>query len=130
MSSDYCRGADLCDEIAGKSDVSFTRTYQGNPPSRRVAATGNFIVVVDFSPLIIGHLLLLPRRHYLSFAQVLADRTSALEEVLSWLLPAYERTFGKAVILEHGSSRDMNHSACVSHAHWHLVPLNGDHIDA
>lgn len=127
---DYCQGADLCDEIAGKLDVSFNRTYQGNPPSRRIATTREFVLVADLSPLIIGHLLLLPKRHYLSFAQVLGEHARALEEVLLWLLPTYNETFGPPAILEHGSSKDTDHSACISHAHLHLLPVDGNHVDA
>jgi diadenosine tetraphosphate (Ap4A) HIT family hydrolase len=129
MDSDNCQGADFCDEIVGKLDVSFARTYEGNPPTRQIVATNELVLVVDLSPLMVGHLLLLPKRHYFSFAQVLNDHTGALNGFLSWLMPTYGETFGRPVILEHGSSPNLDHSACITHAHWHLVPLDGIEIN-
>jgi diadenosine tetraphosphate (Ap4A) HIT family hydrolase len=98
----YCQGADFCAEIGGETDLSFTRAYQGDPPSRRVATTEHFVVVIDISPLAVGHLLLLPKQHYFSFAQILAYDPYELYSLLEWLVPVYEATFGSPVILEHG----------------------------
>jgi diadenosine tetraphosphate (Ap4A) HIT family hydrolase len=77
----------------------------------------------------VGHLLLLPKRHYFSFVQVLDNHANALTNLLSWLIPTYGETFGGSVILEHGSSPDLDYGACITHAHWHLVPLDGLEIN-
>lgn len=125
----YCQGADLCQELAGGADVTFTRVYEGCPTSRVITDTDFFTLVADLSPLVFGHLLLLPRRHYLSFAQVIVDHKSLVTEIVTWLTPLYEETFGPLVIMEHGSSSGADHSACITHAHWHILPVDGSRVD-
>lgn len=87
--------------------------------------TKSFVIVADLSPLTVGHLLLLPRQHYLSFSTVVVHHLTELRELLDWLVPHYRGTFGEPVILEHGSAPDLDHGACITHAHWHLVPVSG-----
>jgi len=129
QSRDHCQGADFCDEIAGESDITFKRVYGGAPPSRKIASTKSFVVIADLSPLTVGHLLILPRDHYLSFAGVVHDHLDELHGLLDWLIPKYRTTFGPPTILEHGSSPDFDHSACITHAHWHLIPIAGAAIE-
>jgi diadenosine tetraphosphate (Ap4A) HIT family hydrolase len=125
-----CEGADLCQEIARSADNSFVRTYQGNPPSRLIFETGDFALIADMSPLIVGHLLLLPKIHYMSFSALLPTHLYELERFLSGLVPYYSATFGEPLVLEHGSATESDSNACVTHAHWHLVPVDGAAVDA
>lgn len=127
---DYCRGSDLCNEIAGRRDVSFNRVYEGEPASRVIAADEVLLLLADMSPLVAGHLLLVPKQHYYSFAQVLADHQSHVNRFLRQFCPLYEDTFGAPSILEHGSSEEVDHSACITHAHWHIIPTYGALIKA
>jgi diadenosine tetraphosphate (Ap4A) HIT family hydrolase len=128
-SNEYCRGGDFCEEMSGDSDTTFMRVYGGRPPSRKVETTDSFVVVADLSPLTVGHLLVLPRKHYLSFATVIPRHLDELRDLLDWLLPRYRMTFGEPAILEHGSAENFDHSACITHAHWHVVPVDGTSID-
>jgi diadenosine tetraphosphate (Ap4A) HIT family hydrolase len=80
------------------------------------------------SPLCIGHLLLVSRDHYLGFADVLKDHELEVKDVLKRVLHQYRNTFGRHVVLEHGSSSDIDGSACITHAHWHLLPLEADAV--
>jgi diadenosine tetraphosphate (Ap4A) HIT family hydrolase len=123
-----CEVADFCSEFAGDADVSFTRVYQGDPRSRLIVERDGLVLIADLSPLVTGHLLLLPARQYLSFAAVAREHLSTITSTIAWLLPIYIRTFGKFVILEHGSSEDIDHSACITHAHWHIVPIAADDL--
>jgi diadenosine tetraphosphate (Ap4A) HIT family hydrolase len=126
---ELCAGADFCQEISGTRDVTFHRIYAGHPASRRIITTDRFVLMADLSPMTVGHLLLLPKAHYFSFAQVTRQQLNALGDVLDLILPRYAQTFGAPpVIMEHGSSRNDDHIACITHAHWHMVPLNGDQI--
>ncbi|MFC3899084.1 hypothetical protein ACFOWZ_47115 [Lentzea rhizosphaerae] len=124
-----CDGADFCEEIAGATDTSFSRFYEGNPPHRRARSTANFEVLADMSPLVTGHLLLLPRKHYLSFAQVLGHHPGETEELLDDIAAIYRETFGEPLILEHGSGIDEESHACITHAHLHLLPADADAVD-
>jgi hypothetical protein len=70
-------------------------------------------------------MLLAPVTHYLNYAQVIRDIGDELHSFLEYIKPAYEHTFGPLTILEHGSSTNMNSAACVTHAHWHMLPIDG-----
>ncbi|MFD9792577.1 HIT family protein [Streptomyces sp. NPDC059070] len=124
-----CTGSDLCDEVSGTRDTTFLRIYEGEPPSRLIRATENFRLLVDLSPMTLGHLLLLPVAHYFSFAQLVTDFPAELESMLGTLEPMYRETFGEFTLLEHGSSPGMQSSACISHAHWHVLPVDGRRLD-
>jgi diadenosine tetraphosphate (Ap4A) HIT family hydrolase len=124
-----CQGADLCQELSGSTDTSFTRVYEGDPPSRRIFSTSRFEVLADMSPLVVGHLLVLPKQHHLSFARVIADDHHELRSLLAWLVPRYAATFAPPLVLEHGSTEEMGRQACITHAHWHVLPLSGDAVD-
>ncbi|MFI5954967.1 hypothetical protein [Cryptosporangium sp. NPDC051539] len=125
-----CVGADLCDELRGSSDTSFTLTYEGDPPSRDLGGTPSFRILADLSPLCVGHLLVVPLEHRLSFSSLVVSHGDELSELLDRVLPRYRATFGQLAILEHGSSSEMETSACVTHAHWHLLPVPVHRINA
>ena len=101
-----CDGSDLCDELAGADDSDFARTYGGKPASRVVACSEHLRVLVDLSPLTVGDLLVVPREHYLSFAEVSRIHEVELTELLNYFLPRYSLVFGTPTILEHGSSEN------------------------
>ena len=123
-----CIGADLCQELDGIGNVTFSRVYAGSPPSRTIMTTERFAVIADLSPLTTGHLLLLPKVHFLSFAQVARHLPGDLDRMVGLVSSLYGQTFGTPVILEHGSARNDDHNACITHAHWHIVPANGPDI--
>lgn len=124
-----CEGADLCQEIAKHPDTSFVRTYEGDPPDRLIAETGGFVLLADMSPLVVGHLLLLPKHHYYSFSALLPNLSGELQLLLRVIKRLYSRTFGEPLVLEHGSSNGSDGNACVTHAHWHLVPVDGAAVE-
>jgi len=107
----------------------FSTIYEGEPASRLIYKTENFRLIADLSPLTVGHLLLLPVEHYFSFAQVVEELESELTMVLCHIEPMYRETFGAFTVLEHGSFQGMRSSACISHAHWHILPLDGRQIN-
>jgi diadenosine tetraphosphate (Ap4A) HIT family hydrolase len=129
INSAGCEGADFCEEISGASDTSFNRVYDGDPPSRRILGTENFELLADMSPLTLGHLLLLPKKHYLSFAQVVRNQADEVADVVGRVSELYAGTFCAPLVLEHGSTADANHQACITHAHLHLLPVNGGLLD-
>ena len=116
---------DFCQELSAVEGSSFDRVYGGDPPSRVIARTPNLALLADLSPLCVGHLLLVPNRHYLSFAQAVQDHYDEVTDVTDAVLTLYSRTFGHAAVLEHGSAADTEGSACITHAHWHILPVDG-----
>lgn len=121
----------LCPELAGAgTDTEFARTYLGDPVSRVLASTRHLRLIADLSPLVEGHALLLPVHHSLSFAVVLHEHRDEVLGFLDRVLPVYAEAYGDVTVLEHGSSTSMLGSACIHHAHLHLLPLAGDAVDA
>ncbi len=125
-----CVDSEFCEEIAGAPDTTFSEIYEGDPPSRVIWETSRFRLIADMSPLCAGHLLLLPVEHYLSFAEFIDVRHGELTAVFSVMGSLYRSTFGPLTVLEHGSSAAMRTRACISHAHWHILPVDGHRVDS
>jgi diadenosine tetraphosphate (Ap4A) HIT family hydrolase len=123
-----CEGSDFCQELAGATETAFRRVYDGDPEGRIIGHGPTISLLADMSPLARGHLLLVSNRHYVSFGEVVSDHADAVTAALSMILPQYRASFGEPVILEHGSSNSMNGSACITHAHIHLLPLRFDQV--
>ncbi|MEH0826778.1 hypothetical protein [Micromonospora sp. CPCC 205554] len=119
-----CNGAELCDELRSSEVSTFATTYQGDPPSRQIASVPGFRLIADMSPLTVGHLLLLPEDHYLSFGHLDDVQSDHAHAIVRVLRPIYVATFGQMAVLEHGSSSELP-SACITHAHWHFLPVDG-----
>lgn len=115
---------DFCQELGGSRTTSFMRAYQGEPETRIIASSNNLTLMADLSPLCMGHLLLVPDFHYLSYAGVCRDHKAEVEKVTAQIQELYAPAFGDPVVLEHGSSIDTSGSSCISHAHWHFLPVS------
>ncbi|MBA9002710.1 hypothetical protein [Thermomonospora cellulosilytica] len=124
----FCVGADFCQELAGATDTDFSRTYRGSPPSRIICRGDGLSLLADMSPLTVGHLLVVSDDHYLSFGEVIADHGRRVTDVLDLIIEQYLGTFGEPLMMEHGSSPVMDGSACITHAHIHLLPLRLDDV--
>ncbi|MFY1699615.1 HIT domain-containing protein [Solwaraspora sp. WMMA2101] len=125
--SSACDGDELCDEFRPGGGDTFAAVYQGDPPSRTIASVPGLRLVADLSPLVVGHLLLLPERHHLSFGHLDAEPIAQVRAVVERLRPRYVATFGQMAIMEHGSSTTTP-SGCITHAHWHVLPVNGSRL--
>lgn len=122
----YCVGADFCQELAGASDTEFHRVYEGDPPDRIIGRSPNLTLLADLSPLCIGHLLIVPNRHYVSFADLVEGHGREIEDFTRRTFGWYRTTFGGPLVFEHGSAAGIDGSACITHAHWHILPLAFD----
>lgn len=118
-----CGGSDFCQELAGVTDTAFRRVYAGDPERRIISQGATLSLLADMSPLVRGHLLLVSNRHYFSFGEVAIDHREAVTASIEKISPQYLATFGELVIMEHGSTDSMDGSACITHAHLHLLPL-------
>lgn len=96
----------------------FTRIVNGEIPSHTVAETTNCLAFLDVSPLVEGHVLVIPKQE--------VDQLFDLEPALYTELQLFARDVAKAM---------KNVIPCkrigvavigleVPHAHIHLVPLN------
>lgn len=124
----FCDVSDLCGELGGSMETEFSRTYGGDPPSRLLLSLGSLRLLADLSPLTEGHLLVVPTQHHLNFSQFTAARPGELSALTERLAPPYRALYGDISYLEHGSSSDMRRSACINHAHLHVLPIRADEL--
>lgn len=89
-----------------------------------VDQTGRFVTVAALGSLVPGSVLIVPRLHVLSMAALDADWRAELARYEEMVHDRIAGTWRPATLFEHGACTDANVStgACISHAHWHLVP--------
>jgi diadenosine tetraphosphate (Ap4A) HIT family hydrolase len=81
------------------------------------------VALADLSPLTLGHSLVVPRQHYFNISETLAKDGDGYLPFLVEFLDRYEDVFGSYALFEHGSTIGMLSSACISHAHLHVLPM-------
>jgi diadenosine tetraphosphate (Ap4A) HIT family hydrolase len=118
-----CDGSDLCAELSGSAVTEFSRTYEKNPQSRILLESTNVAMIVDISPLVEGHLLVVPKKHYLNFASVMLDYRHEAVQVTQRAKDWVRETYGSVTLFEHGSTSDQSGGACIAHAHIHVLPI-------
>jgi diadenosine tetraphosphate (Ap4A) HIT family hydrolase len=89
-----------------------------------VLKTDNFFVAIDNFPVFEDHLLIIPKKHYLSFSMIEDSLAQELDDIIYSLKDLIGAdTFG---LFEHGSNMvDGQQKLCgnsIYHAHLHLIP--------
>jgi diadenosine tetraphosphate (Ap4A) HIT family hydrolase len=98
--------------------------------SRILHETNRFVVMADISPLVPGHVMIVPKVHILCYGAVedsARDEFSGLMNAVRSILREY---YGPSVILEHGTSSLDPVADHVTHAHLHIVPAAIDIRDS
>ncbi|EME57653.1 HIT family protein [Amycolatopsis decaplanina] len=92
-------------------------------PERVIWSDDDLVVVPTLGPVAKGHVMVLTREHYLSYAHVprgLAERAEALAETVCRRISG----LGTPIMFEHGPmSEGATGGACTDHAHLHCVPM-------
>ena len=99
----------------------FCKIIAGDIPSARVFETDSSLAFLDINPVNQGHVLLVPKEHHATIAD-LSDEAAA---ETATLLPRLCRALLKAtgahglnVIVNNGRAAGQT----VDHGHWHLIP--------
>ncbi len=117
----------------------FCRELQtGKPPdycdsdinSRILHETDRFVVIPDISPLVPGHVMIVPKAHILCYGAVEAAARDEFLAVVNATRGILKEHYGPSVILEHGTCSLDDVADHVSHAHLHIVPAAIDIRDA
>ena len=112
----------FCSEIQGMGPTLFHDIYASVLPSRFVADHQHFVAFPTLGQLVPGSLLVIPKQHVETFAQL----TSTLRlEALHFTneLEARLQRYGHVFIFEHGAQSSSSGGCGIYHAHLHLVPL-------
>lgn len=90
--------------------------------SRILYETGRFVVIPDISPLVPGHVMIVPKAHILCYGAIEAAAWDEFLGIVNATRSALREHYGPSVLLEHGTSSRDDVADHVSHAHLHLVP--------
>lgn len=81
-----------------------------------------FSISPDISPLVLGHLLVIPSTHYSCFGEITNEKMlSKIKDVTEWLLGTSD-----LFCFEHGAVVEGKGGASINHAHLHVMPRPRD----
>ena len=98
--------------------------------SRILHETERFVVVPDISPLMPGHVMIVPKAHILCYGAVEAAAQDEFSCIVNTTRAILKEHYGPSVLLEHGTSSLEPVADHVTHAHLHVVPAPIDIRDA
>jgi diadenosine tetraphosphate (Ap4A) HIT family hydrolase len=95
-------------------------------PILRVPGVG--AVIPALGAFVPGYVLVFPELHVRSRLAVPRYELTAFEDLVTRAVSAVRRVFGELTVFEHGSCdrADVRRSACMDHAHVHLMPGSYD----
>jgi len=130
---DYQMGCSFCDELSGTGDNNFFDTFakidfaKAGLDNRIVAETDNFVLMPMVGPLVPIYLLLVSKKHYLSFAHMPVNLLQETENIIKKLFSVFSDIACIPVFFEHGPMSPNERGACCSdHAHLHAVAIEAD----
>jgi len=117
---------EICSEIVGDEGLDLIAQMLGGDYRRRVLAESEAMAVLpSIGPLVLGHVLICPRRHVNRLASLQEEEAEALAVMKVRVCEVLFETYGhRPQFFEHGASADGQNVPCtVSHAHLHAVPV-------
>lgn len=89
-----------------------------------ISETPHFVLIADIAPVTFGHILILPKEHFSSLADMNRELLSELSILIQHLISLVGPAFDFIGLGEHGSGGAAALKAdCVEHAHLHLCPI-------
>ena len=98
--------------------------------SRILHETNRFVVMADISPLVPGHVMIVPKAHILCYGAVEANARDEFSGIVNATRTILKEHYGPSVVLEHGTSSLEPVADHVTHAHLHIVPAAIDIRDS
>jgi diadenosine tetraphosphate (Ap4A) HIT family hydrolase len=98
--------------------------------SRILHETDRFVVMADISPLVPGHVMIVPKAHILCYGAVEDTAREEFSSIVNATRTLIAEHYGPSVMLEHGTSSLAPVADHVTHAHLHIVPADIDIRDS
>jgi len=112
---------EFCNELKSFEESRVGKIYKKYIDNRIIKQSDNFFVVPTIGQIIPGSLLILPKKHFETFAQI---PINLIQESLSLINFFANDSVGKDFILwEHGATECTGSSCGVYHAHIHMIPV-------
>ena len=106
---------------AHDSACVFCKIIRGEIPSARVLETDHAVAFLDINPVIQGHVLLVPKAHHSTLADLPDDLAAEAARLVPRLARAIRQATGADglnLIVNNGLAAGQT----VDHGHWHLIP--------
>lgn len=98
--------------------------------SRVLHGTNRFVVMADISPLVPGHVMIVPKAHILCYGAVEDSDQDEFLGLVNATRSILSERYGPSVVLEHGTSSLEPVADHVTHAHLHILPVAIDIRDS
>ena len=104
-----------------EKDCLFCKIIKGEIPADKVFEDEDFIAIIDIKPVNLGHVLLMPKRHYRNLLDLPADILSKLGVHLQKLAKAVkEATSADGINI--GLNNEPAAGQLIGHQHSHIMP--------
>jgi diadenosine tetraphosphate (Ap4A) HIT family hydrolase len=111
---------EFCIELSDFKKSRFAQIY--NNIQRIVFSDKHFCIMPPLGQLFSGSLLLLPKAHYCSFAEIPSDLRVNLTQTINNIEKRLQK-FGKIILFEHGTTPEIGDGCGIYHAHIHIIPI-------
>jgi len=102
-------------------DCIFCKIISGQIPSRKVYETQSSLAFLDAFPLTIGHVLVIPKTHYVKIQELSKSDTADLFEMVRLVSSKIERLAPSSLIAVHNGKESGQE---IPHVHVHIIPRN------
>ena len=94
---------------------------------RILVENDEFVIIPSVSPLKMGHIMIVPRKHITSIVQLSVASVLKFEEFKKEIVLRITRKLGPVFCWEHGVGKNKNGGCGITHAHFHILPLIDEH---
>ena len=111
------------------NDCLFCRIVAGTIPATKVYEDAEVVAFLDIHPVNLGHVLIVPKPHHATLAELpdpLAEAAARVVPRLSRAILAATSAPGLHLVVNNGVVAGQT----IHHVHWHLIPrFEGDAVD-
>lgn len=104
-------------------DCIFCKIVQGKIPSRKIMETDKSLAFLDAFPLTKGHILVIPKNHYVKIQEMKKEDNTDLFDTVRIMVGRIERLASSSLIAIHNGKESGQE---VSHVHVHIIPRSTD----
>jgi histidine triad (HIT) family protein len=102
-------------------DCIFCKIISGQVPARKVYETQNSLAFLDAFPLARGHVLVIPKAHYVKVQEMSKSDTADLFEIVRLVSRKIEHLAPSSLVAVHNGKESGQE---IPHVHVHLIPRN------
>jgi len=104
-------------------DCIFCKIVQGKIPSRKIMETDKSLAFLDAFPLTKGHILVIPKNHYVKIQEMKKEDNTDLFDTVRIMTGRIEHLASSSLIAIHNGKESGQE---VPHVHVHIIPRSTD----